>query len=47
MCQRMTRKDIVPRGKADPVTLVVRDIPFIQVGNDAYPINPYDIDWQI
>lgn len=43
----MTRKDIVPRGKADPSYFSRKGYTIYSGwGNDAYPINPYDIDWQ-
>ncbi|QIF97602.1 L,D-transpeptidase [Proteus terrae] len=42
----MTRKDIVPRGKADPSYFSRKGYTIYSGwGNDAYPINPYDIDW--
>lgn len=43
----MTRKDIVPKGKADPSYFSRKGYTIYSGwGNDAYPINPYDIDWQ-
>lgn len=43
----MTRKDIVPRGKADPSYFSRRGYTIYSGwGNDAEAINPYDIDWQ-
>lgn len=43
----MTRKDIVPKGKADPSYFSRKGYTIYSGwGNDAYPINPYDIDWE-